>query len=174
MNLARFIPLLPLFLFASCTIDKEDDEVAGMKPLYVSYNELLDFAQLQPQPVVNAGKIMVYQQYLFLGEINKGIHIIDISDTLNPVKISYLKIAGAKDFSAQNNRLYTDNGPHLLVLNIENILQVNVVKRKLNNFQPSEYYPENYSGPFECADYSKGWLTGWINTTLVNPKCRRL
>lgn len=173
MHLPRLILFLEMLLFASCTVDKNDDEMPGMKPVYVSYNELLDYAQLPPQPVVNAGRIMVYQQYLFLGEINKGIHIIDISDTLNPVKISYLKIAGAKDFSAQNDRLYTDNGPHLLILNIENILQVSLARRKLNHFQPSEFYPEDYSGPFECADYSKGWLTGWINTTIVNPKCRR-
>jgi hypothetical protein len=116
---------------------------------------------------------MVYSNFLFLGEVNKGIHIIDISDTLNPVKLSFLKIPGNKDASAQNDRLYADNGPHFLILNIENINNVTLVQRKMDYFQPSEFFPPNYSGRFECADYSKGWLVEWKQEMLEEVRCNR-
>jgi hypothetical protein len=165
--------LIPIVIFFSACERSPGPEVAGKKPVYISYDQLYQLAQLPPQPVVNAGKIMVYQQYLFMGEINRGIHIIDISDTLNPQKISFLKIPGTKDHSAQNNRLYTDNGPDLLVFNIENINNIILVQRKQGYFMPSEYWPQDFSGYFECADYSKGWLIDWEDDMLEDPKCRR-
>lgn len=159
------------FGLSACCKLAEGPEVSGVKPVYVGYEELLQFAQMPPQPIINAGKIVLYDHYLFLGEVNKGIHIIDVSDTLNPVKLSFLSIPGNKDNSAQNDRLYADNGPHFLILNIEDINHVTLVSRKLNYFQASEYFPSNYTGPFECADYSVGWVLGWQQATLKDPKC---
>jgi hypothetical protein len=165
-----FILLLPA-LFASCCKLDNEPEANGLKPVYISYDQLLQFAQLPPQPIDRAGKIAVYNTYLFLGEINKGIHVIDISDTLNPVKLSFLSIPGHKDVTAQNDRLYADNGPHLLILNIENINQITLVSRNLYYFQPSEFFPPDYTGPFECADYANGWLLSWQQEMLNDPKC---
>lgn len=155
----------------SCCEINDGPELEGLQPDYISYEELLEFQQIPPQPIVRAGKIVVYGNYLFLGEVNRGIHIIDISDTLNPVKLSFLVIPGNKDNSAQNDRLYADNGPHFLILNIENINEVTLVSRKMYYFLPSEYYPTDYTGPFECADYSKGWVLGWSEAILQDPKC---
>ena len=161
-------------LVASSCCDTDDvPSINAMKPAYIGYNEILQFVQLPPQPIENAGKIMVYNNFLFLGEVNKGIHIIDISDTLNPVKLSFLKIPGNKDASAQNNRLYADNGPHFVILNIQNIYNVTLVQRNLDYFQPSEFFPPNYNGRFECADYSKGWLVEWREGVSENPRCSR-
>lgn len=137
-------------------------------------SQLQNIVQTAPQPIINSGKSLLYHHYLFLSENNKGIHIIDISDTLHPVKISFLQIYGNKDMSAQNNRLYADNGPDLLVLDISDINQVKQVQRIKNSFLPSEYAPADYTGYFECADYSGNrWLIDWEETTLLNPKCKK-
>jgi len=170
---SNLVLLLVLTLVSCVEPDEETPDVNGMQPIYIPYGELYRFSQQPPQPIVNAGKIMVYNQYLFLGEVNRGVHIIDISDTLNPYKVSFLSIPGCKDVAAQNNRLYTDNGPDLLILNIENINNVTLVQRKKDYFQPSEYFPSDYSGPFECVDYSLGWVGGWRQTMLNEPKCFR-
>ena len=166
------ITILFLLLIAGCC-SEEDIEVSGKQPVYISYTHLLQYEQQPPQPVVNAGKVMVYSNYLFLGEVNKGIHIIDISDTINPQKISFLKIPGNKDMVAQSARLYADNGPHLLILDLSDINHITLIKREENWFQPSEYFPAEYNGYFVCADYTKGWVTGWVNSTLQNPECNR-
>ena len=153
--------------------DKEHTQVSGKKPVYLSYEELIFFEQQPPQPVENAGKVLVYNNFLFLGEVNRGIHIIDIADTLNPVKISFLAVPGNRDMVAQNNLLYADNGPHLLVIDIQNIQNVTLQQRKLNWFLPSEFLPPSFEGYFDCADYSKGWLVDWEDAQLLNPKCKR-
>jgi hypothetical protein len=151
-----------------------DYKVNGMKPVYISMSQLQNFQQISPQPIQNSGKSLLYNQYLFLSENNQGIHIVDISDTLHPAKISFLQIPGNKDMSAQNDRLYADNGPDLLVLDISQINQIKLVQRIKNSFLPSEYSPSDYSGYFECADYSNGkWLIGWQETQLLNPKCKK-
>jgi hypothetical protein len=149
-------------------------KVQGLKPIYIPLSELQNFQQISPQPIQNSGKSLLYNQYLFLSENNKGIHIIDISDTLHPTKISFLQIPGNKDMSAQNNRLYVDNGPDLLVLDISNINNIQIVNRVKNTFAPSEYSPSDYSGYFECADYSNNrWLIGWQEVSLENPRCKK-
>ena len=71
-----------------------DYNVQGLKPIYMPIAQLQNFQQIAPQPIQNSGKSLLYNQYLFLSENNKGIHVIDISDTLNPQKISFIKIPG--------------------------------------------------------------------------------
>jgi len=166
------IIIVSALLFASCKEKHDDFHVTGMRPEYISYDSLLVFEQLPPQTVVNAGQILLYQNYVFLGEINKGIHVIDMSDTINPINLSFLKIPGNKDVVAQDDRLYADNGPHLLTLDITDIHHITLVERALNVFRPSEMYPQNFSGYFECIDQSKGWVVGWEEASLDNPKCK--
>lgn len=149
-------------------------KVQGMKPIYINVAQLQNFWQTGPQAIQNSGKSLLYNQYLFLSENNKGIHIIDISDTLNPVKISFLQIPGNKDMTAQSNLLYADNGPDLLVLDISQIAHVTLVNRIKNSFLPSEFSPADYSGYFECADYNDNqWLVGWEEALLINPRCKK-
>ena len=166
------IAILILVIFSACNEKHDDFNVTGMKPSYISYDDLLQFEQQPPQPVLNAGQILLYQNYVFLGEINKGIHIIDMTDTLHPVNIYFLKIPGNKDEVAQNDRLYADNGPHLLTLDISDIHHVTLIERAMNIFSHSEMYPLDYSGYFECVDLSKGWVTDWEEASLENPKCK--
>lgn len=166
------ISILLLVLFASCNKTHEDLHVTGLKPDYITYDALLEFEQQPAQAVVHAGQILLYNNYVFLGEINKGIHIIDISDTLNPVNIYFLKIPGNKDAVAQNDRLYADNGPHLLTLDISDIHQISLIERAMNIFRPAEMYPLEYSGYFECVNETKGWVIGWQEASLDNPKCK--
>lgn len=166
-----FASLLSLFL--SCGKETEYT-TKGLKPVYINLAQLQNFQQIGPQPIQNSGKSLLYQQYLFLSENNKGIHIIDISDTLNPQKIYFLQIPGNKDMSAQNNLLYVDNGPDLLVLDISQISQVSIIKRIKNSFLPIEYSPADYTGYFECANYNDNqWLVGWQEAVLVNPTCKK-
>ncbi len=162
-----------MVLFCRCGEQEDYYVIDGMKPKYVSMEMLENFEQMPPQPIENSGKSMLYKQYLFLSELNKGIHIIDLSDTLNPEKIYFLKIPANKDMSMQNDILYADNGPYLLVLNVSDINHITVVQRIKDIFQPSEYEPMGYRGYFECADYNQQWLIGWEKTRIVNPRCKK-
>lgn len=166
------------YLFLSCTLiiscgGKFEFEKQGRKPIYLSYDNLFQYNQTVPQPIQNSGKILLYGNYLFMIEVNKGVHVIDISDTANPQKMSFLNIPGNKDITSQSNFLYADNGPDLLVLDLTDINNIKLITRQKSVFKPSEFYPSGFIGFFECADYAKGWVVAWETALLQNPECRR-
>ncbi|MEO6191262.1 MAG: hypothetical protein ABIO44_13870 [Saprospiraceae bacterium] len=158
----------------SCIKDNElKHSVMGSSGIYISSDSLLHFSQEVPRDFINTGKILYYKDYLFMVEKNVGVHIIDIHDTSRTVRISFLNIPAVQDVAIQNNVMYTDNGPHLLILDISNIMQIKLINRQLNVFSPNNFTPPISGGWFECINPSKGWLIGWNTSLLLNPKCSR-
>ena len=47
-----------------------------------------------PKEIVESGKIYVYQDYIFVNDKYKGIHVIDNSNPVTPVKIAFISILG--------------------------------------------------------------------------------
>ena len=71
-----------------------------------------------PTSIVNAGKIFIIGKYIFLNEIDKGIHVIDNSNPSSPKNISFINIPGNQDMAIAGNTLYADVFTDLAVLNI--------------------------------------------------------
>ncbi len=89
-----------------------------------------------PQDLVNPGKIYVYDNYLIINEVKKGLHIIDNTNPTNPVNLSFLKIPGVLDMAVRDNILYADSYTDLVALDITNpksIKEVGRVKNMFNN-----------------------------------------
>ena len=98
--------------------------------------------------ITNPGKIVLMGNYLFLNDIDKGIHVIDLSDVSNPKKIAFIHIPGCVDLAINGNNLYADCYTDLVTLDISDPTQVQV-KQFLNGVFPHRYY-----GAF-TADTSK-------------------
>jgi hypothetical protein len=101
-----------------------------------------------PQPMKATGKLYLYGKYIFLNEIDKGIHIIDNSDPKSPRNISFINIPGNVDLAVKNGYLYADSYADLVVLDISD--PTNVTPKKFidkvfkdRNF----YYQGNASNP---------------------------
>src|SRR5690348_14012514 len=89
------IPAIAFILLASCSDNTFDDlppMVEALVPIYADTNNPAPVVMESTRPVSNSGKIYVYGNYIFHNEINEGIHIIDNSDRLHPVKIAFLAI----------------------------------------------------------------------------------
>lgn len=89
-----------------------------------------------PQDLVNPGKIYVYDKYLIINEVKKGLHIIDNTNPASPVNLSFLKIPGVLDMAVRDNILYADSYTDLVALDITNpktIKEVGRVKNMFNN-----------------------------------------
>ena len=71
-----------------------------------------------PRTLENPGKIYYYQDFMFINELRKGIHVIDNRDPSNPVPISFINIPGNVDMAVRNNILYADNYVDLVALDI--------------------------------------------------------
>jgi hypothetical protein len=83
-----------------------------------------------PQEVVDPGKIVLLGNYIFLNEVDKGIHIIDNHNPASPRNVAFIDIPGNMDLALKGNTLYADLYTDLVTLDISNPL--NVVVKKYN------------------------------------------
>ncbi len=85
-------------------------------PVYMSWEEFREAAGVRPpSDIKKRGKIYVKDQYLYINEPNKGIHIYDNTDPENPVARCFLNIPGNTDLSIKGSFLYADSYVDLLV-----------------------------------------------------------
>lgn len=146
----------------------------GMRPIYANAQSVRDIRSQAPQPIQSLGKIYYYNQMLFVNEVNKGIHVIDNHNPLNPVITHFIAIPGNNDMAIRGNYMYVDNFTDLVTLDITDLNNVTVTKRIADVYHiGSTFYPSNYNGYFECVDESKGFVIGWESATLTDPKCYR-
>lgn len=119
------------------------------------------------KPLTSPGKIYLYQNWIFLVEKYKGIHLIDNTDPSNPVRKAFLKVPGCMDVAVRNNVLYTDNAVDLVAVRLDFVqMTATVVSRKIqvlpeilspDGFIPSEY--QRFNRPANTE------IVGWISNT---------
>lgn len=163
--------LLVFFLFFSGTASYQID---GYKPVYISPSEAKSILLKGPQDIVTQGKIYIKDQYIYVGDVNLGVHIIDNTDPTNPKKVAFLQIYGNHDISIKGETLYADNLEDLVVIDISKRENPTVIKRIEGVYEmPNQYFPENlpYHTYFECADPDLGYVVGWVPASLENPRC---
>jgi len=114
------------------------------------------------QPVVNAGKIYVYGDYIYLVEKEKGIHIIDNTNPSSPLNKAFITIPGNEDIVVKDNILYADCFTDLFAIDISNPSAV-VLKNYMANLFPDRSYVNGYH-----VDNGKV-ITEWVGKdTIVN------
>lgn len=165
--------LLYAFALTLLSCDPSDLVTEGMVPVYISFDDFSFIKSNAPQPYTQLGKIVTTGDYIYLNEINKGIHVVNNSQPNDPVKEYYWSIPGNKEFTLVDGVLYADNGKHLLVIDISKPDAIVLVKVIKDQYDPGllEEYPRNYQGWFECYDPSKGIIFDWMMSKLDNPKC---
>jgi len=144
------------------------------RPIYVAKDVAQKIAFESPREVETQGKIYIKDQWIFIGDVNKGIHIIDNTNPENPQKIGFLRIYGNHDISIKGNTLYADNFSDLIAIDISNMQEPTITKRisGVYTLQASNYPPNvPYGTYFECIDSEKGYVIGWEEADVVDPKC---
>lgn len=137
--------LFMLSILASCESSNCDTEmITYYEPVFAERSEVIKDAEYgAPQQIENPGKIYFKDNYLFINEVDKGIHVIDNRDRSNPTEVGFIEIPGNKDLAAMGDFLYADNYTDLVVLDISdknNIIEVNRIE---NVFDAYYYYTED-------------------------------
>lgn len=144
--------LVIISLFSCQTDDADYEMVAVAIPEMMSKSEFRKSVKVQAaKPTVNVGKIYAYQDFIFITDAFKGVHIIDNSNPSAPKAIAYLKIPGNEDISIKNNYLYADSATDLVVFDISDITNVQVVDRLEDVFSIYDYQIPRDA---EYADFS--------------------
>lgn len=163
--------LLVFLLFFSGT---NSFTIDGYKPIYIPKEEAKEIKLLGPRDVVTQGKIYIKDQFIYVGDVNLGVHIIDNTDPQHPQKVSFLQIYGNHDIAIKGNTMYADNLDDLVSIDISDRLNPKVINRVEGVYKLiNQHYPENmpYHTFFECTDPDKGYIVGWSSGILENPDC---
>jgi len=130
-------------------------------PVYMSYDELRTPLSIhEGETLEKPGKIYFKDQYMYINEYQKGIHIVDISNLESPSAKAFIEIPGNVDMAIRNDVMYADSYTDLLLIDISNPLQPQEIKRIEELF---EYvippYDEQY--PLDEIDQEKGVITSY-------------
>ena len=142
--IAPSLLLIGIFILQSCLKDKITHTYTLVRPVYKSKAEV--YANIKsnaPRTIENPGKIFLYGNYIFLNEIDKGIHVIDNSDPSNPLEETFINIPGNLDIAVKGNTLYADLYSDLVVINITNPLAVHFEK-SMSRIFPNRAYANGF------------------------------
>ena len=167
-------------LLASCSLfkdevldDREMVDVAYFVPQYETTSQLAAKVTIEsPKDYAEAGKIVTYQNYIFINKPNEGVHVVDNSNPAAPVNLHFINIPGSLDLSIIEDHLYSDMFSALVVFNISDVTQPDLIEdftvedvfyynpyRTLDTTsRPEESYAYTQ---YESIDESRGIVTGW-------------
>jgi hypothetical protein len=109
----------------------------------------------------NTGKFYIYGNYIFLNEVDKGIHVIDNTNPAQPHNIGFINIPGNMDLAVKDGILYADLYTDLVAIDISNPADVRV--KKIVDY----VFPERMYGGF--ASDANNIIVDWrrVDTTIV-------
>jgi len=158
--------LLGMLTLASCTDDCETTVTyTTQDPILLKRSDLIQAVKSEPaQTLATTGKIYAKDQYVFVNELYKGIHVIDNSNPAAPRNISFINIPGNVDMAIRDNILFADAGPDLLALDISNPTQV-AVKNHTQNLFHNFIFTGVASNPSSSDILTVGYTTRLVTET---------
>ena len=163
-----FGALVVTILFGSCVKDtcRHSFSYTLYLPVYKTTAEVRSNIKSNPAKAIQQpGKIVLLGNYIFLNEVDKGIHIIDNSNPSSPKNIAFIDIPGNEDLAVKDNTLYADLYTDLVTLDISDPLHAAVKKYNEGVF-PNRIYSNGF-----YPDSSKV-IVDWIKRdTTVTQDC---
>jgi hypothetical protein len=145
--IAFLLAVLPVS-FSACVKDqcKKTHSYTYYVPVYKDKPEVINnIKSNSPRDIEKTGKFYVFGNYIFLNEVDKGVHVIDNSDPSHPRNIAFIDIPGDLDLAVKGNILYADMYKDLVAIDISNPSNV-VLKKTIADIFPERYYSNGFSG----------------------------
>ncbi|MFT4603181.1 MAG: hypothetical protein ACI857_003369 [Arenicella sp.] len=147
--------------FTSCKKYKNKEVYANV-PVYMDYESFRSSFVFEEGaiPVENPGNIFIHNQYIFVCDEDKGIHILDNTDNTSPFFIGFMNIPGSTQIAVEGTTLYTNSFIDLVTIDISNIMEPKIIDRDQEVF--------TYSTPISDDEYpvadiytDRGVVVGW-------------
>ncbi len=133
-----YLPVLILALLSGCTpVETQPIVYTDYVPILMERSSLNQSLSLKPTTTIaDAAKIYYKDDYIFISERYKGVHIIYNRNPKAPVNKGYISIPGCVDMAIKDNILYVDNAVDLVAIDLNEAEKGNlaVVKRIENVF----------------------------------------
>ncbi|MFM7859392.1 MAG: hypothetical protein ACKO96_47580, partial [Flammeovirgaceae bacterium] len=130
-HLLAIIGFTTLALLFSCEDNVEIEQRYNYyEPVYTTTSEIRSsVAAIAPQEIKEAGKIYIKDNWLFVNEVGKGIHLIDNTNPAAPQVKNFLNIPGNYDLAIKGNVLYADSYIDLIAFDISDKSSIKILKR---------------------------------------------
>lgn len=166
----KIIPIIALLatgaiFFFSCE-DSTYKEYEGNAPVYMSYDDLRQSVTTSDDmELKNPGKIYYKDDYIFIVEELKGIHVYDNVNPSAPVKKSFVRLPGVVDISISGNILYADSFVDLVILDVGDVDDISEVGR-VKDILPYTVPATGNELPVAFVDDKKGVVIDWEVKTI--------
>ena len=132
-------------ILPGCVKDKITKTYTILTPVYENKATVLSNIKIgTPESIKSPGKIYLYGQYIFLNEIDKGVHVINNTNPANPVNLGFIDIPGNLDIAVNGTTLYADFYSDLIAIDITNPQQAKFSKL-LPHIFPDRQYANGFS-----------------------------
>lgn len=140
--LQLMMTVILMFSLSACDKEKTTRSYTWYTPVYKLLPEVR--AEMKTSPargLKKPGKIYIYGNYIFLNEINEGVHVFDNSQPTSPKNIGFIPIPGNEDLAAQGNVLFADSYSDLVTFDISDPKDIKAINFTDNAFPyRSTYY----------------------------------
>jgi hypothetical protein len=152
--------------------NKSDEHTyEALAPVYMSFDDFRQSLKVSTaKSIKQSGKIYFKDNYIFINEVNEGIHVVDNTYPASPQKIAFYEILGNVDMAIRGNILFADSYIDLVAIDISNINQPQEVGRIENAFPHVLPIPLEANLPYDYQqmDQNKGVVVGWKKTTVTD------
>lgn len=119
---------------------KQTETVTLYRPVYQEMETVKGNIKSNPaKPIEHPGKLFILGKYIFLNEIDKGIHVIDNTDPMHPENAAFIDIPGNLDLAVKGSVLYADLYADLVTIDISDPLSVKVLNYNTGVFPHRNY-----------------------------------
>ena len=151
-----------------------EQKVWGSKPIYSKDPAIRQIKYTSSkQPVVSAGNICAFVNYIFQVDVGSGIHVINNSVPENADRVGFVTVLGCTQMSIKGHYLYANSLNDLVTLDISDIKNVKEVSRIKDAFPENIDYPliqPKESGYYQCPT-SDSIVIGWVKDSISNYSC---
>jgi len=156
-----FSVMMLLLAFASACTDKVFETFTANAPVYLSYTNLRSAVKMSTaREMNNPGKIYFKDNFIFINEKMKGVHVYDVSNPNNPQNKGFIEIPGNVDIAIKDNILYADSYVDLVAIDVSSFSAIKEVGRVEKVFPYTlPVYDTKY--PVAQLDETKGVVTAW-------------
>lgn len=165
--------MLMVLCLQSCLYENDSTplSVNGWAPVYLLDTNPDTVTYRSPIPTSKPGKIVLYNGFIFQVDINTGVHVIKFINGQTTEKFAFYEIYGCNQISIKEDYLYANTLDHLLVIDIQNLVNPKVVSFYPHFYETFPFLMPPTSGFFECIDPNKGIVIDWVSKELNAPKC---
>jgi len=133
----------------------------------MSYNDLRNaVGTIQNVDLRNPGKIYFKDNYIFIVEELKGIHVFDNINPASPVKKTFIRLPGVNDISISGSTMYADSYVDLVVLDVEDVNNIHEVGRMADILPYTVPETANTKLPMAYIDKDRGVVIDWEQRTI--------